>query len=256
MSAKSFFVALGKIIKKNAPSILIAAGIGGMGTAMYFTAKDTRKALDKLAEAENAKGEELTLNEKARILLPTYADALIIFTVSGALIVGGNRVQLKRTAAAIAGYEIVTKAHQELWESVKKNCSNDTVDAIKANIAKKRLDSHPIEENESNIIITGDGDYLCYDCISDRYFRSNQNKVQHAVNEINRRLLHERYLNLNEFYDEIGLPHCDAGYLLGWNVERLSDLLEVDCSSTQIAPNGEPCLVLNYTVEPGYDFRD
>ena len=256
MTVKGILDIIGKAARKNLPSILMATGLIGMGTAMFFTAKDTRVAIDKLSDAEEAKGEELTLEEKAKILLPTYADSLIIFTVSGILIISGNHVQLKRTAAAIAGYEIVTKAHRELWESVKKNCSDDAVDAIKANIAKNRLESHPIEKNESNVVITGDGDYLCYDCISDRYFRSNQNKVQHAVNMINRRLLTERYLNLNDLYDELELPHCDAGYLLGWNVERLSDLVEIDCSSTQIAPNGEPCLVLNYTVEPGYDFRD
>ena len=59
------------------------------------------------------------------------------------------------------------------------------------------------------------------------------------------------YISLNEFYEELGLSHTMIGDQLGWNIDK--GLIELDFSS-QIAEDGTPCLVIDYSIAPKYDF--
>ena len=58
------------------------------------------------------------------------------------------------------------------------------------------------------------------------------------------------YASLNDFYDEIDLPRTSMGDDLGWNIEHN---IEIHFSS-QLNDNGEPSLVLDFTVAPQYDY--
>jgi hypothetical protein len=89
--------------------------------------------------------------------------------------------------------------------------------------------------------------------MSGRYFSSNREKIKRAENELNKRMIHDvfGYVSLNDFYDEIGLPRTDTGYILGWNVNKTID---IDFDS-HIADNGKPTIVLDYNLSrPEYDF--
>jgi hypothetical protein len=57
------------------------------------------------------------------------------------------------------------------------------------------------------------------------------------------------YKTLNEFYSEIGLDETDMGRNMGWDVEN--GLLDVHYSAL-IATTGEPCVVLEYTIQPRF----
>ena len=57
---------------------------------------------------------------------------------------------------------------------------------------------------------------------------------------------------LNEFYDEIGLPHTEVGGSLGWNIN--DGLLEVYFSS-KIADDGTPCIVMSYENQPKHSYN-
>lgn len=59
------------------------------------------------------------------------------------------------------------------------------------------------------------------------------------------------YASLNDFYDLIGLKPINVGYDLGWNI----DDGEIDIYfSSQLAEDGTPCLVIDYSVAPKCDF--
>lgn len=59
------------------------------------------------------------------------------------------------------------------------------------------------------------------------------------------------YISLNEFYDEMDLPHIDIGDDLGWNID---DAIELTFSS-QLTEDKTPVLVISYEYCPRYDFR-
>ena len=76
--------------------------------------------------------------------------------------------------------------------------------------------------------------------------------IDAAVNKFNKRLLNEDFLSLNEFYDELGVKHTKLGDDLGWNIGN-DGLIEVTYD-TCLSPDNKPCLVMNYRIEPRYDF--
>ena len=47
----------------------------------------------------------------------------------------------------------------------------------------------------------------------------NADTIKKIVNELNRRMLSESYISLNDFYYELGLSFTKMGDQLGWNVQ-------------------------------------
>ena len=116
-------------------------------------------------------------------------------------------------------------------------------------IAKDKLERNPVDNN--HIINASKGTHLCYDAVTGRYFYSDIEEIRKAVNDLNQTMLNENYVSLNDFHESIGLPPTELGDLLGWHVNY--GLIDVTFSS-QIAFNKEPCLVIMYTIAPGYNF--
>ncbi|GHV42269.1 hypothetical protein FACS189490_10870 [Clostridia bacterium] len=121
---------------------------------------------------------------------------------------------------------------------------------IRDSIAKDRIDKDPVTNRE--VVITDKGNTLCYDAISGRYFKSDIDKLKRAENELNRQMLGDTYISLNDFYYEIGLGNTRIGDELGWHID--DGLINLNFSS-QLANDGTPCLVIDYDVAPRYDFN-
>ena len=119
---------------------------------------------------------------------------------------------------------------------------------------RDKMNQDEVDKNKlsgSQIIITSGGDTLCMDSMSGRYFKSDMESIKQAINKLNRRLTYDNYISLNEFYGEIGLSDTKNGELIGWNIN--SGLIE-PTFSTCLAENGQPCIVLDFIVEPRYDY--
>ncbi|WP_254556795.1 DUF6353 family protein, partial [Salmonella enterica] len=69
---------------------------------------------------------------------------------------------------------------------------------IREEIDKDRIKKNPVGKSE--VIITGNGKTLCYDHTSGRYFESDMETIKRAVNTINKQMLDEMYVSLNDFY--------------------------------------------------------
>jgi hypothetical protein len=124
------------------------------------------------------------------------------------------------------------------------------VEDIKDAVMKDKIDENPVSKNE--VIVTENGDTLCYDAHSGRYFKSDINKIKKAVNEVNHILNCEDCVSLNDFYDQLGLSHTKMGDELGWPIG--SGLIDVRFSS-HLAEDNTPCLAMEYRVVPTYDFQ-
>ena len=238
-----------RTLTKYSPEILTGIGIAGMITTTVLAVKATPKAIRLIQEKEDAVNDKLTPVEKVKTTWKCYIPAALSGVTSVACIVGANSVHAKRNAALAAVYKISETALHEYREKVLETLGEKKEQAIRDKIAEDRVNKDPVSKTE--VIITAKGDTLCYDVLSGRYFKSDIDKIRRAENELNRRMLNDMYVSLNEFYDEIGVSQTSLGDELGWNID--DGLIEV-CFSSQIADDGTPCIVVDYRVAPKYNY--
>ena len=166
-----------------------------------------------------------------------------------ACIIGASKVNYKRNAALATAYGLSEKTL-----TYYKNKVIETIGERKEKEIQNKIDQDKVDDNKLNtsqIIITSNSNTLCMDSISGRYFKSDMETIKQAINKLNRRLTYENYISLNEFYNEIGLDNVKNGELLGWNIS--SGLID-PTFSTCLAENGQPCIVLDFVIEPKYDY--
>lgn len=239
---------------KHQPEILTGLGITGMVTTTVMAVKATPKALDLIAEIKEDHEEDTDKRAYAKDIVlkvtPVYIPATVIGILSVSCLIGANSINLKRNAALATAYTLSETALKDYRGKVIETLGEKKDREVKDAIAKDKIEKNPVVDRE--VIITNNGETLCYDVLSGRYFKSDIEKLKRAVNDLNRKMLSDDYISLNEFYDEIGLSFTKIGESIGWNINR--GYIELDFSS-QLTPKGEPCLVIDYQVEPRYDYN-
>ena len=241
---KNKFVA---VVRKNLPAILTAIGIGGMWAMGVMLAKSAPETKEKVEEAEKKKGENLTVVEKAKVVVPEVWPALAMGGLSTWCLISSTRTCLRRNAVLASAYYISRNALREYKTKVVEHIGERKEQKIRDELAQDKLKSDPIKS--SNLVITGQGDHLCYISPFGLYFQSDINKVRQAVNTINERLVTggEMYVTANDFLSELGLKQIGIGDDLGWNIEHGS--LQVSYSSA-LASDDRPCLTLDFELYP------
>lgn len=253
-----FFKAVGAFAAKRAPELLTAVGIVGSGTAIIFAVNATPKAEKLITDKENEKNDILTPLEKAKIVWKCYIPAVGMFLCSAGCIIAANAVHEKRSAALTAAYALSETALAEYSKKVVETVGEKKDELIRAAVVQDKIDTTPVPKKENkktgekDVVIIGDGDTLCYDTFAGGYFRSDKNKIEKAINELNRKLLEDDFVSLNDFYDLIGQEQTEIGNLIGWNV-NIRDYIDVRFTS-HLNPEGKPCLAISFTVAPKYEY--
>lgn len=234
---------------KHSPEILTGIGIAGMVTSTVLAVKATPKALVLLEEATDEKHEDLTVVETVKVAWKPYIPAAVTGAVSIGCLIGASSVNARRNAALATAYKLSETALTEYREKVTEVVGEKKEKEIRKEIAKDKLEQNPIQSNQ--VIITDRGKTLCLDSIGGRQFTTEIDRIKRAENVINRKLLNNMYVSLNEFYDELGLEHTKLGNDLGWKMEDGYVTIEY---YPQLTEKDEPCLVLDYSVAPRYDY--
>lgn len=241
-----------KTLVKRSPEILVGIGITGMLTTTVLAVGETPKALKCIEEKKDELDvEKLTVPETIEATWKCYIPATVTGVLSVACLIGASSVNLKRNAALATAYTLSETAMREYRDKVVETIGDKKEEAIRDSIAKDKIEEHPVSQSE--IIITGKGDTLCYDVFNDRYFRSDLDKLKRAANEVSHTMLLEGYVSLNDFYEAADLKPVPKGYDLGWNANKSRDLVELD-PSAQLTEDGEPCIVINFKVSPSYNY--
>lgn len=255
------------VVKKHNPEILTGIGIAGMITTTVMAVKATPKAI-RLLEAEKDRQNRIILNEAknngyddckvvtrlhpieiVKTTWTCYIPSTIMGVFSITCLVGASSVNARRNAALATAYSISKSALKEYQDKVVETIGIKKEQVVQDAIAKDKIVKDPVINNE--VIMTDKGETLCYDVVSGRYFKSDIDRIRKAENELNRRMIEEMYISLNDFYYEIGLNNISIGDDIGWNID--DGLLELRFSS-QLTDDGTPCLVINYYIAPRYEF--
>lgn len=246
------FESVGAAVRKHSPEILTGIGIAGMIMTTVLAVKDTPKALRLIEKTEAEKGEKLTVKETVKTTWKCYIPAAVTGTISVACLVGASSVNLRRNAALATAYKLSETALTEYRDKVVETIGEKKEKTVREAIAKDKLEKDPVDKKE--IIITGGGNTRCYDMLCGRYFESSREKLERVVNVLNRRLLDEMYISLNEFYNEVGLDDVAAGHELGWHIDQGKGIIELEFSSI-LDSSSTPCLAVGFYTPPKYNFR-
>lgn len=241
-----------RVLTKYSPGILTGIGIAGMIGATFMAVKATPKALYLIeAKKEESEVEELTPVETIKTCWKCYIPATLTTVVSAACLIGASTVSAKRNAALATAYSISEAALREYQEKVVEVIGEKKEKAVRDAVAKDQIERDPVTKSEV-VIIDSNSNTLCYEPLSGRYFKSTIDKIKKAEIKLDRQMIQEMYVSLNDFYWEIGLDGTDLGDQMGWNLSK--GYMDLSFSS-QLADDGTPCAVIVYGIPPVYDYQ-
>jgi len=229
-----------KLVSRNASDLLLVGGVGCLLAGGILAIRQTPKAI---LLAEKKKDEKVV--EKFKVLAPLYISSMLLTSVGIVQIICSRNITNNKIAAVATAYTVSESAFQTFREKVKEVVEPDKYEKIKKEVATEKLRKNPVSNKE--IIMSQNGDVLMYDSMSGRYFKGDMDTINQTVNLLNKRMMSDMTIELNEFYSEIGLPVIKLGSAVGWDMDH--DLIELYFTSS-IADNGEPCIVLDYDVIP------
>lgn len=239
--------------KKHSPELLTGIGIAGMVTTVVLAVRATPKALRLIDEKKADIPEEETIPriEAVKAAWKVYVPAVLTGILSTICLIGANSVNQRRNVAIAAAYSLSESALKEYREKVIDTIGERKEQGIRDDIMKDRITENPVRE----VVVSDRGSTLCYDSLSGRYFKSDIEKLRRIVNDLNRRMRDEMFISLNDFYcavDNPDLGPTKLGDMLGWNIDK--GYIDLNFSS-QLTTDGTPCLVLDYTVVPEYEYN-
>lgn len=243
----------GRVLTKYSPGILTGIGITGMIGATFMAVKATPKALYLIeTKKEESEVEELTPVETIKTCWTCYIPATLTTVLSAACLIGASTVSAKRNAALATAYSISEAALREYQEKVVEVIGEKKEKAVRDAVAKDQIERDPVTKSEV-VIIDSNSNTLCYEPLSGRYFKSTIDKIKKAEIKLDRQMIQEMYVSLNDFYWEIGLDGTDLGDQMGWNLSK--GYMDLSFSS-QLADDGTPCAVIVYGIPPVYDYQN
>lgn len=245
-----------KGVNKNSPIILTAIGIIGGVATVGLAIKATIVAvemveMEKCERVERDEPEDMTKTEILKTVWKPYVPVALTGVFSISCIIGSCSVHSRRNAALAAAYKISETALTSFRDKAVEELGEKKVRDIQKKAAVERMENNPVSNSE--VIIIGNGQTLCYDELTDRYFQSDIESIRKAVNDCNDILKNEMYCSLNELYSRIGLPCTRIGNDLGWNVDQFPFEAFFD---SKIANDGRPCVVMGFNIEPRMDYTN
>jgi hypothetical protein len=242
-----------KFIVDNAPTILSGVAAVGAISTTYLTAKATVKAYRRredeierrYREEPNFKGEDdFSKTDTVKLVWMDYIPPAGVLTVTVASIVCAHRVNSKRIMALATAYSLSEKRFGEYKDKIVEKFNPTKERQVQDEIAQDRVAGNPPDENR--IIITGNGDVLCYDMPSDRYFRSTVEKIRGVQNDINSEVVEMGYCDLEAFYQSLGLKPSPMADEIGWTTDQKLDIH----FSAVLTHENQPCIAINYRCKP------
>ena len=240
-------------VSKQKPLILMVLGISGSLFAVADAFKVAPKAQKILEEVEATKEPDekksKTLWRKTKAVAPIVWPIAVMEGTSIICTISSYKISTKRLSALATAYAISERRFADYQEEVVRQFGKNKEKKVHDEVVAKEVANTPVGGGKEVIMLPGKT--LCYDAWTGRYFQSDMETIRSIENELNARLMEEMYISLNDLYYELEIPPVEIGEEMGWNVDNK---LSFSFSST-IAPNKEPCLILDYDVYPRFDYR-
>lgn len=242
-------------LKSHSPAILMGVGCVGMVSTVVLAVRATPKAVCLLQQEYDPEypydGTRLPADLLVKELGPKktiettwkcYIPATVVGLGSITCLLMSHRLSAGKSAAMASAYSLLERTMDEYQDRVIEQIGKEKNDVIREEVQQAVVESTGNEE----IIPYGNGEILCFESLTGRYFKSNENTIMAAVNDFNRDLIHEFSCTMNDWFYILGLPNVAIGDSLGWTTDHM---LDVDIRTVK-APNGLPALAIDYRYLP------
>jgi len=258
---------LKKSAKKNSPEILTCIVVVGTISTLALSLKAGPKAHEILERKkedwndispDDKQTKRKVILETAKELTPVLLPPVSASAITIVCAIGENRINAKRVAALSTAYTVTSEAYKAYKDHVRTVVGERKNQAIAEYRARKSVEEDKAPED---IKIIDNGDILCKDSFSQRYFKSSHAKITDAILQLSADCASDMYVSLNDFYDAIDPTHTylerlPQGDDMGWNAEDLCrGKLPITITAT-MGMNNTPCLFLDYDVVLRTDYRN
>lgn len=243
------------ILKQNSPKLLLVAGIGSSIGATALCGINTVKAVETVNDIRtNPKYDNYSKGKLAGVyakeLVPLYAPVVILAGAGAACSIGSYNIQTKRLAASVAALELSTEAYRAARRGIKTVYGKEGLKEVDKAVAEEEAKKK--QDGEDNVCVVYGKDILFHDLATNTFFMSNKDDICEAVTEFNSSIVNYVNVSVNEWADMLDIPHVSFGDDMGWDGRYMP--LRITYTA-DIAPNGKPCLAINYNVPPIADYR-
>lgn len=236
-----------KLVSENSPAILTAIGVTGTLTTAFLTGKASFKAAEIIRKEEmlgGTAGDSSTrTKERAKLVWREYIPAAASGAATVTAIVMANRIGTRRTAAMAAGMALTERAFDEYSEKVKEKLGEKKEREFRSEIAQDQV-SRSFDKSEH--VVVNQGEQLCHDAYTGRYFSSSVEKLRRAENNVNKQIINNDYASLTTFYNNVGLEPTVVSDDVGWNHDGYCELL-IDSTLTK---DNVPAISFDFAQRP------
>ena len=201
--------AISGFFRRNGGTILTClSAVGVVGTA-YLSGKAAVKADKELKTL----GEDASLKEKIKTVAPIYILPTAVGATTIACMFGANTISRKQQASMLAAGALIEKAYKKYKDKAEELLG---VNVVEANMAKDEVP--PDLDKDERLFYFNyyeDGEHPEYGS----YFNSTVDKVLRAEMEVNRQFILTGQVNLNFFFNQLGINTVEGGDDLGWSAE-------------------------------------
>lgn len=227
-------------INKNSPTILVVAGVVGLGATAVMAAKATRR-IDPIISnhyADRTKAKRLATNprDEQRKLVAVYANTgkdlarlygptLVVGTVSAASVLYGHRVLRVRQFATMLAYSGLQEQFMAYRKRIVRTLGEDTEREI-YNGAHAEWQEDPDHKGEYKLkpvyeLDQQDQSYLrpFFDETNVNWTKDPQSNylfLKGVQQHMNNMLQIRGHVFLNDVLDSLRMPRCREGAITGW----------------------------------------
>lgn len=280
---------------KHAPAIMTYGGMILTGVGIYLFCKASMQLSEKVdihderMEEIERMAEEMDLEpkEKGRMIrkermdftwevAKLYGPAASTTFCGFMLVLGGHHMISKRSAAISAAYKALEEGYSQYRQRVRDDLGADydrkylyglkettaeiTVKDENGNEKKMEADIYVPHEKTSEEIIRNASPYArFFDEFSTQWTRNPEYNLMFLnaqQNYANDKLHAQGHLFLNEVYEMLGLPHTQAGSVVGWVMNKGGDncvdfgIYDLHDQIKRAFVNGfEPSILLDFNVD-------
>lgn len=252
MKVNELFKKMSKSLESK-PELLIGAGIAGCISSVVMACKATIKANEIVEEMKENLEEDEELN-KVEVVKETwkcYLPTVLTLSSGTACILAGTNIMHKKNAMLAASACAMAENLKTYAEKTEEIFGKDGAKKVRKEVAKEKASKSTAPDKEkiidNQVIVDGVTNCLCLDALSGIYFYSNMERLKEIENLLNKRMLLENYVMLNEFYEELGINGGDIGDMLTWCVE--DGYIDLEFTS-ELTSDGRLAMVVSHGVLP------
>lgn len=200
----SLKIGLSNFVRKHGSTVLTVAASAGVITTSVMVAKATKAVVEDLNEKENEvqieEERELTVKEKAIVVIPHYAPAIVIGAVTISCILGIDLLGKKQQASLASAYTLLSTQFKRYREQVIDIYGAECEEQIHKEIALDERKDVP------DVYPVLGGENLYFDEYTAIRFKSTIEDIFMGVNKFNEYLDEMRSVDINVLYSMINHP--------------------------------------------------